>query len=301
MLGADLTGIFISILSGFIISREMLRPLSQITATAQSISIHDLNQRINVSGPEDELTKLSTTFNEMIDRLQKSFDRQNQFVSDASHELRTPISVIQGYINLLDRWGKEEKTILQESITVIKNEAANMGELIEKLLFLARGDSSAYNLNREQFWLDEFIEEVFKETQIIASQHRILLKRNDRVLFYGDRKMLKQMLRAILDNGIKFTPSQGEIIINSYLVNDTVKLELEDTGVGIPQTEIPFIFNRFYQVDKARIKIQSGSGLGLAIVKWIVDAHQGNIEVTSRIGGGTRITIVLPLDKSGLT
>ena len=112
MLGAELTGILISILSGYIISHEVLKPISNITATAQSIGINDLNQRINVVGPQDELTDLATTFNAMIDRLQQSFERQNQFVSDASHELRTPISVIQGYINLLDRWGKEEKAIL---------------------------------------------------------------------------------------------------------------------------------------------------------------------------------------------
>jgi two-component system sensor histidine kinase ArlS len=295
MVIADLTGIFISILSGFIISREMLKPLSHITATAKNISINDLSQRINVNGPKDELADLANTFNAMIDRLQQSFERQNQFVSDASHELRTPISVIQGYINLLDRWGKEEKSILQESITVIKNEAANMAELIEKLLFLARGDSNRCHLCREPFWLDEFIEEIYKETKIIAAKHQILLKRNDRVWFYGDRKILKQMLRAILDNCIKFTPSEGIIQIDSTQENDLLKLVVEDSGTGIPETEIPYIFNRFYQVDKARLKTQSGSGLGLAIVKWIVDAYQGSINVESRIGQGTRISVFLPL------
>jgi two-component system, OmpR family, sensor histidine kinase ArlS len=296
MLVAELTGIFISILSGHIISREMLKPISNITTTAQSISINDLNQRINVIGPQDELTDLATTFNAMIDRLQQSFDRQNQFVSDASHELRTPISVIQGYINLLDRWGKEEKTILQESITVIKSEAANMAELIEKLLFLARGDSSVRNLCRESFWLHEFIEEVYKETKIIAGNHQVLLEHNDKVLFCGDRKMLKQMLRALLDNSIKFTPESGKIMIHSFVEGDVIRLVLEDTGIGIPETEIPYIFNRFYQVDKVRL--QSGSGLGLAIVKWIVDAHQGTISVESKIGNGTRVSIVLPVMKT---
>ena len=311
MLGADLAGIFISILSGYVVSREMLKPLSHITATAQSISIHDLTQRIQTSGPQDELTELGMTFNKMIDRLQKSFEQQNQFVSDASHELRTPISVIQGYINLLDRWGKEEKAVLQESITVIKNEVANMAELTEKLLFLARGDSNAYNLCWESFCLNELVEEVFKETKLIASQHQVLLQRNQKMIFNGDYKLLKQMLRAVLDNCIKFTPSGGEIAMDSSLVNDMVKLVIKDTGVGIPETEIPYIFNRFYQVEKARFKNQSGfqrgfqggftdgSGLGLAIVKWIVNVHQGNIEVESDVtGGGTRICIVLPLNKS---
>jgi Signal transduction histidine kinase len=299
MLVADFTGIFISILSGYIISRNVLKPIANITATAQSISIHDLNQRISVNGPQDELTDLATTFNAMIERLQESFERQNQFVSDASHELRTPISVIQGYINLLDRWGKEEKAILQESITVIKSEVANMAELIEKLLFLARGDSNAHNLSREPFWLHEFIEEIYKETKIIAANHQVLLGENDKVLFYGDRNVLKQMMRALLDNSIKFTPETGKIIINSFVEADTIRLVLEDTGIGIPETEMPYIFNRFYQVDKVRLKTRSGSGLGLAIVKWIIDVHQGKIHIESEFGKGTRVSILLPLIKKG--
>ncbi len=295
MLGAELTGILISILSGYVISREVLKPISHITATAQSIGINDLNQRINVVGPQDELTDLATTFNAMIDRLQQSFERQNQFVSDASHELRTPISVIQGYINLLDRWGKEEKAILQESITVIKNEAANMAELIEKLLFLARSDSSACNFCKEPVALAELMDEVFRETRIIAGSHQIVVEHNEKISFFGDRKLLKEMLRAVLDNSIKFTPETGKIIINSLAEKDRIKLIIEDTGIGIPETEIPKVFNRFYQVDKVRPKTQNGCGLGLAIVKWIVDVHQGQIHVKSAPGKGTRILIVLPV------
>jgi signal transduction histidine kinase len=294
MLGAEFTGLLIAILSGYIISRKVLKPISNITATAQSISIHDLNQRIKIIGPQDELTDLATTFNAMIDRLQQSFERQNQFVSDASHELRTPISVIQGYINLLDRWGKEEKAILQESITVIKNEASNMAELIERLLFLARSDSKAHHISRESFWLDEFIDEIYRETRIIAGNHQLILEYNEKVLFFGDRKLLKQMMRAVLDNSMKFTPETGKITINSLVEGDRIKLIIEDTGIGIPETEIPKIFNRFYQVDKVRPRTQNGSGLGLAIVKWIVDAHQGEIHVKSALGKGTQILIILP-------
>jgi two-component system, OmpR family, sensor histidine kinase ArlS len=292
---AEFLGIIISLISGSVISKKMLRPIADITTTAQSISFQDLNSRIEVNGPKDELTTLAQTFNEMIDRLRHSFEQQNQFVSNASHELRTPISVIQGYINLLDRWGKDDKAILEESISVIKNETANMAELIEKLLFLARSDQGEHYLAKDRFSFRDLVDEVLKETRVITTNHEILHEHNEEVSIYGDRKMLKQMLRAIIDNSIKFTP-QGSITINSIKQGDQALVTVEDTGIGIPETEIPQIFNRFYQVDKARVKTQSGSGLGLAIVKWIVDVHQGSLLVESEVGKGTKISVCLPLN-----
>lgn len=299
ILVTDLAGIFISLLVGYIISRQMLRPLHRITDAAQSISIHDLNQRIETHGPEDELTRLAQTFNAMIERLQKSFQQQNQFVADASHELRTPIAVIQGYINLLDRWGKADKAIVEEAITVIKNETASMGELLERLLFLARGDSGVLAINKEACALDELIEEVVKETRLIAGQHRISIGSNPAILFHGDRRLIKQMLRALIDNSIKFTPAPGEIRVSAIREQERVQMTVADDGIGIPAAELPRICDRFYQVDRARLRSGAGSGLGLAIVKWIADCHGGELQIQSEVGQGTRITITLPLSSIG--
>lgn len=293
MVGADLLGIVSALLAGVYISKKVLRPISQITETAQIISIHDLNKRIPIQGPNDELSNLAQTFNEMIERLQQSFVQQNQFVSDASHELRTPIAVIRGYVDLLDRWGKEERAILEEAIRAIKNETAGMTDLIEKLLFLARGDNELDQSQIETFSLDELITELLKETRMVVTDLAIVSERNEPQAVDADRKLIKQMIRTLLDNSIKFTPAGGRITLNSLAEKGCAKITVKDTGIGIPAVDLPHIFNRFYQVDKARQSTR-GSGLGLAIAKRIVDLHNGAVEVTSQEGTGTEITVYLP-------
>lgn len=293
---ADAAGIMFSILIGFILSKRMLKPIDNITRTARSISINNLKERIEIKGPDDELRRLAKTFNDMIDRLQDSFERQVQFVSDASHELRTPISVIQGYTDLLNRWGKEDKTVLEESITAIKDETSNMGYLVEKLLFLAGGDSGAQRLEKEEFFINELIDEVIKESKLITDKHKIMSVQNDAVLIIADRKLLKQMLRIFIDNSIKFTPENGEILINSIIRDNKLEISVEDTGVGIPKEDIPRIFDRFYRVDKSRTKEKGGSGLGLSIAKWIADAHNGSITVESKTGKGTKVSVIIQID-----
>ncbi|MCR4435822.1 MAG: ATP-binding protein [Clostridiales bacterium] len=294
MAGADLAGIAISLIVGYLISRRMLFPIDRITKAAQSISINNLDRRIEVSQTDDELSRLARTFNEMIDRLKLSFEKQNQFVSDASHELRTPISVIQGYIGLIDRWGKEDRNVLQESINAIKNETSGMTELIEKLLFLARGDSGYQKLQKSEFSLNELIDEVGRESRLISQEHSIQYGADEEISLFADRKMLKQMLRALIDNSIKFTPANGAIDIRAYKNKNTIMINIKDTGIGIPQEDINRIFNRFYRVDKARAKETGGSGLGLSIVKWIADAHNAKIKAESIVGEGTSITVEFP-------
>lgn len=291
---SNVLGIIIAVLSGMFVSKKMLTPIDKITKTAQSISIQGLNKRIEVNSADDELSRLARTFNEMIERLQKSFESQNKFVSDASHELRTPISVIQGYINLLDRWGKDDKEVLQKAIDIIKNETTNMTKLIEKLLFLARGDNNSLRLEREIFDLNILIDEVVKESSVISPKHSIKSEKNDEIAICADFRLIKQALRAIVDNSIKYTQEKGEIQINSYKKLSEIEITIEDTGIGIPEGEIPNLFNRFYRVDKARSKKTGGSGLGLSIVKHIIDIHYGKIHIESNFGKGTKVTINLP-------
>ncbi|MBU3145213.1 ATP-binding protein [Clostridium sp. CF012] len=290
---ADFIGIIASILLGYSISKKMLEPIDYITKAADNISINNLKERIEVTGPDDELKRLGNTFNKMIDRLQGAFDRQIQFVSDASHELRTPIAVIQGYANLLDRWGKDDKEALEKSIHAIVLESSNMENLVEKLLILAKGDSGNQIIERSEFWLNELISEVVSESVLIDSNHIISSHRNDPVSIFADYKMMKQMLRIFTENSIKFTPEQGKIDISSEIVNKTVKIMISDSGVGIPKGEIQNIFERFYIVDKSRSKEKGGTGLGLSIAKWIVEMHKGTINVESDEDSGTKITIIL--------
>lgn len=294
MAAADFIGIAVSILIGYIIGKKMLKPIENITQTAENISIGNLKERIEVKGPKDELNRLAGTFNNMIDRLQESFNKQAQFVSDASHELRTPVAVIQGYANLLDRWGKDDREALEKSIYGIKFEADNMADLIEKLLFLARGDSGRAVVLKTDFMLNELICEVVSETQLIAAEkHNIESYKNEKVRINADYMMIKQLLRIFIENSIKFTPEGGTIAIDTEVSGDKVRIIVTDTGIGIPEDEIEHIFDRFYIVDKSRSKENGGTGLGLSIAKWIVDMHGGTINIESKEGKGTSVTVAL--------
>lgn len=295
MAAADFIGIIISIILGYMVSKRMLKPIDYITKTAQNISANNLKERIDVKGSDDELKRLANTFNNMIDRLQGAFNRQSQFVSDASHELRTPIAIIQGYANLLDRWGKNDEDALEKSIHGIKVEADNMASLIEKLLFLAKGDSGIQLVEKKKFLLNELIDEVVKESKLIEKNRKISCTQNAVVEIIADYKMIKQMLRIFIDNSIKFTPANGSIDISSEVSVNTVRITVSDTGIGIPKNELENIFNRFYVVDKSRAKEIGGSGLGLSIAKWIADIHKGTVDIKSEEGKWTKVIVTLKL------
>lgn len=284
--------VLLTVLIGSRTLRKMLRPINNMIITARSAK--DLHTRLNVVDSHDELKELAETFNEMLDRIETSYELQNQFVSDASHELRTPISVIQGYANLLQRWGKEEKEVLEESVIAIKNEAENMKELVEKLLFLARADKNTQRLEKASFSVNELVDEILKETKLIDSEHNITGEINEIITVNADRGLIKQALRIFIDNSIKYTPTGGMVKINSYLKDKKIKLIIEDNGIGIAKEDLPRIFNRFYKCDKSRAREGGSTGLGLAIAKWIIEKHKGTIEVESALAQGTKIIITLP-------
>lgn len=290
---ADAVGIIASVIIGATVSKKMLKPIDDITKTAESISINNLKERIETTGNDDELSRLANTLNNMIDRLQESFDSQIQFVSDASHELRTPISVIQGHANLLDRWGKDDRKALEKSIYAIKFETANMANLVENLLFLAKGDSSNLSLDKKVFNLNELISEVTDETRLIAPKYNITNNRNDKAVINADYKMIKQMIRVFLENSIKFSEEGSTIDISAESFSDKVKITVTDHGIGIPNDEIERVFDRFYIVDKSRSKEKSGSGLGLSIAKRIAEMHKGKITAESEPSKYTSITVTL--------
>ena len=225
--------------------------------------------------------------------LRVAFQEQTQFVSDASHELRTPISVIQGYINLIDRWGKDDKAVLQESIEAIKNETKSMGILVEDLLFLAKGDVGSLGLQKEKFDLGTLFAEIIKESKLIAPEKNLSYQVDSAIELSADRRLIKQLLRALVDNSIKFTSANEEVRIHGGLKGDKVKITVKDEGVGILPGDLENIFNRFYKVDKSRTKDSGGSGLGLSIVKWIVDAHGGKVYAKGGLEKGTEIIILI--------
>lgn len=290
---ANLIGIISSFLIGAYVSKRMLKPIKDITHTAERISIEDLNQRIEISGPNDDLKDLANTFNAMIERLDISFKKQNQFVSDASHELRTPIAIIQGYINLMDRWGKANPSVLQESIDSIKSETEHMSKLVKKLLFLAKSDQNKTQIQKEIINLVDIGNEIQKEIEIMKiEQDFIFVKNQPQINVIGDYNLIKQMVWILIENSIKYTQPHKSIVLNIYSENKFVYISVKDEGDGIPQKDIPYIFNRFYRADKSRNKDIPGTGLGLSIAQWIAQQHEAKIRVSSEMGKGSDIVIV---------
>jgi two-component system, OmpR family, sensor histidine kinase ArlS len=286
--------IFVTVIFGARSNIRVLKPLKDMTRTTKKISGNNLSLRINIEGIQDELKELAQTINEMMDRIENSYNQQQQFVSDASHELRTPIAVLQGYANLLDRWGKNDPQILQESITSIKNEADSMKELVEKLLFLARNDKNALIMQKKKFNLSELLYEMLKDTEIINFDHKVVCNIKESIFIKADRNRLKQAFRIFVDNAVKYTLKSGLITINAFEQEDKIVVSIKDNGIGISSEDIKYIFERFYRSDKSRSKEKGGHGLGLSIAKMIILGNNGKIKVRSKVGEGTEFIITFP-------
>ena len=291
MLSIDAIVFFFAIIVGYLISKKALSPIDKITTQAKQISGSDLSERIHIEGPDDELKRLSDTFNELISRIQLSYEKQKRFTLDASHELATPLAVIKGYTDILDRWGKDDRQILNESIESIKVEIKNITSLLDTLLFLSKGDNEIYKMEATTFWLNQLMAEIVKESNLVYDKHKTICAAYPEIQIEGDRSLIKQMLRAIADNSIKYSSEDSPVHISYFEQNKHVIIEIADCGIGIPADELPRIFDRFYRVDKARSRSIGGAGLGLSLVKWIADIHKATIYVESQVGEGTKFTI----------
>ncbi|MCR5755102.1 MAG: HAMP domain-containing histidine kinase [Acetatifactor sp.] len=288
--------------------RRRLKPLNDLATKAEQISSLDASHFENlreaisqvspsqtdlrISTGDKDLQSIEVALNNLLARIQESQKQQNRFISDASHELRTPIAVIQGYVNMLDRWGKDDESVLEESIEALKNESEHMKELVEQLLFLARGDSGRNTLKKTQMDLRDLMQEVYDESVMIDEKHTYKLELDDKEApLFGDLAMLKQSIRIFVQNAAKYSPEKNTIRLAVKATETSVSYMVQDEGIGIVEEQISHIFERFYRADETRGGSAEGSGLGLSIAKWIVDAHDGTIDVLSRPDIGTRFTI----------
>ena len=308
-------GIFLleEIIFGTAKIRKVLKPLNEIAETANRLSnisfdeekFQNLEDAISKISPvaseeiisigDSELKGLEDAINKLLDRMRDSYKQQARFVSDASHELRTPISVIQGYANMLDRWGKNDESILEESIAAIKSESENMKNLVEQLLFLARGINGKTQLTINEICLNNIINEVFQESKMIDDNHVYRFLNCEDISIHGDIGLLKQTARILIENAAKYTENGEEIIFKlGRNENGEAYFSIQDNGIGMDAGDVPHIFERFFRADTARVRKDGGTGLGLSIAKWIIDNHKGYFSVLSRKGIGTRITVFLP-------
>ena len=293
------SGFFLLGIIGSAKSRKVLEPIYKMTKTAEKISINDISARLDVSNTKYELKDLANTLNDMLDRLNEDYEKQKRFVSDVSHELRTPISIINGYANMLERWGKEDEAVLDESIGAILEEVKNMQSLVENLLTLVRSDNQTLQYNFEEFFIDKLIFDTIKEISMIDQlNHRIIYDLEDNIKVKLDISKTKQMLRIFLDNAIKYTPKDGSIEILAYKDKDTCSIHIKDSGIGISKEDLPYLFDRFYRSDESRTRQTGGHGLGLAIAKVIVFGQKGKIKIRSKLGEGSEFIIYLPLENS---
>lgn len=293
--------------------RKKLKPLNELALKAEAISevpldttkFEELEEAIlkvpadnasaRIATGDEDLASIEAALNSLLYRMQDARLQQARFVDDASHELRTPIAVIQGYANMLDRWGKDDPAVLKESIKAIKNESDNMKELIDQLLFLARGDNGRQKLSMEKLNLSAVMQEVWEESTMIDPDHKYIIEDSDNCYIYGDHAMIKQSIRIFVQNAAKYSDKGNNIKLSVRSDGSKVCYIVQDEGIGIAGEELSHIFERFYRSDKARNSSTGGSGLGLSIAKWIIDAHKGNVEVLSRQDIGTRITVVFDM------
>ena len=293
----------LSIGGAYLLARAALRPVEAVTATARQMGEGDLARRLPVANPKDEIGRLTTTINGLLARLEAAFRRreealarQRRFAADASHELRTPLTSISGHARMLDEWALEGDTkTARRSVEAIRREARRMRGLIESLLILTRGDEGApMEVGRHDLGA------VVKEAIETASDGRVSVEYvppEHEVLATFDRERVSQVASILLDNAVKYTPEGGSVTVRVEEKDDSVGLVVSDTGVGIPEDQLPLIFERFYRADAARAEV--GVGLGLSIARQIAEAHGGTIRARSKVGVGSTFVLLLPRQKSG--
>lgn len=297
-------------LGGYLITKRAFAPVSKITSAANEISGGmDLSKRLSIYGDgdgdahaHDEIYELAETFDRMFERLQKSFDNERQFTCDASHELRTPTSVIISQCEyLLSQEDNEEKS---DSLNVILRQSKKMSKLINELLMLARTDNNKQTINLENLNLSETMQLVIDEMKIMSSNKNIefLADIENDVFINADQTLIMRMLINLMSNAVQYGKKYGKVSISLHRINGGVECKIADNGIGIAPEYLTKIWDRFFQVDPSRSNTNGSSGLGLAMVKWIVEKHNGTIVVESEIDEGTVFTFFLPetQNKTGL-
>ncbi|MDW8272346.1 MAG: heavy metal sensor histidine kinase [Bacteroidota bacterium] len=286
----------VAVLGGYWLARYSLRQVEVLTRAAQEITAHHLSKRLPMPPVNDEIAQLTATLNEMIARLEQSFKQIQQFTSDASHELRTPLAILIGELELMLRRPHTVEEY-QAALASALEEVMRLSKVVEGLLELSRAESGQVAMETELFNISELVEQVCQDFALLAEEQQISLRCDIQpfIQVIGDRHRLQQVVINLLDNALKYTPSGGTVQVTLRIEQQRVHLSVRDTGIGIPAEDLPYIFNRFYRVDKARSRKVGGTGLGLAIARWIVEAHGGTISVESIEGKGTTFHVQLPL------
>lgn len=294
MISISILGLIAIILIGIYGTKQMLKPLIEISDTAKNITENNLNTRIEETGNKDELDQLIMSLNQMIQKLESAFNNQKRFVSDASHELRIPLTVIKGYIDILSDWGKNDPQLCDESIEAIQDEIQGMNKMVEDLLLITRIENNYFNSDFEIMDVSLFLEKIYFQCQMIDPDHDYIMQCCDHAFVRGNEGLLIQAIRGLIDNSRKHTPIGGTISLSCKVRDEkTNEIAVSDTGCGIPSSELEKIKERFYRTSSDRSRATGGSGLGLSIIDSIISIHRGKLIITSEINKGTKASILL--------
>ncbi|WP_223702614.1 sensor histidine kinase [Sutcliffiella deserti] len=292
--------ILLSGVGGMLIARKLLAPIAALTDTMKRIKKRGFKERVPLEkNQQDEISQISNMFNEMMNDVETSFQKQKQFVEDASHELRTPISILEGHLALLNRWGKNDPEVLEESLKASQQEVERLKMLVFELLELTRLESDRFEIGDDYTNPIPVIEELIKKFTLLHPEFTLTLHKEikgDISIQMADRH-LEQLLIILLDNAVKYSMDSKGIDVKVEKVDGKFSCSIMDYGMGIPKEDLEKIFNRFYRVDKARSREQGGQGLGLSIAKRIVHNYNGLIKAESEEGKWTSIQVLFDTEK----
>ncbi|MBA2495371.1 MAG: HAMP domain-containing protein [Acidobacteria bacterium] len=290
-----------AIFGGYYLARKSLAPVVEMNKKAALISSTNLNERLPIANEKDELGELATTFNQLLSRLETSFEQQRRFMADASHELRTPLAIVRGEAEVALQKDSRSKDEYRESLEIIDDESKRLTRIVEDLFTLARADAGQYPLQKTDFYLDELLAECGRAVRTLFAKNNLSfnLETENELLFHGDETLIRRLIMNLLDNAIKYTPPIGEIFVSCKSEDGNYEIKVFNTGEAIPPEAQTHIFERFYRTDKARSRqkeneIGTGAGLGLSIGRWIAKAHDGCLELLFSNNLQTAFIISLP-------
>ena len=301
-----LAGLLLAGLGGWFLSRKTLAPVLAMSEQAHRIGAENLDQRLPVINPRDELGRLAGTFNNLLSRVSSAFALQRQFMADASHELRTPISVIRTATSVTLEKHKRNEDEYRNALAIVDEQVKRLTRIVDDMFQLARADAGRLTLQERSFYLDELLGETARAARVLAAAKSITVESPalPESLCYGDEDLLRQLVSNLLDNAVKFTPNGGCISLDLHQRNGTYLISVSDTGPGIPREARERIFERFFRVDKAGSKLGcstgAGAGLGLSIAKTIAEAHGGTLALERTGPHGSSFLLTLPKESATL-
>ncbi|KAA1040236.1 HAMP domain-containing histidine kinase [Macrococcus equipercicus] len=287
-----LTALFITAIISYFFSNHITKPIRKLSEQMKQIQRDGFQNKLTLPKSYYETDDMINTFNNMMAQLETSFNQQKQFVEDASHELRTPLQIIQGHLNLINRWGKNKPEVLDESLKISLDEMNRITNLVEELLLLTKDDKGQYNREVDTIAINDEIQARLKSLAQLHPDYRFEFHSSHKAIkLQMNRHQFEQLLLIFIDNAMKYDKDEQHIIIRTSLKNKVVQLEIIDHGAGIPKEDIPFIFDRFYRVDKSRSREMGGNGLGLSIARKIIESYGGTVKIDSELNKYTKVMI----------